>query len=54
MRVSPEKVERQSLSRICRHFSTVIQDQMGLRLDAGKMLGEMIVIDRIEQTPIEN
>lgn len=33
---------------------TVIRDQMGLRLDAGKMLGEMIVIDRIEQTPIEN
>ena len=33
---------------------TVIRDQMGLRLDAGKTLGEMIVIDRIEQTPIEN
>ena len=33
---------------------TVIRDQMGLRLDAQKTMGEMIVIDRIEQTPIEN
>lgn len=50
----PGKAGNAKAGRDLPSLFTVIRDQMGLRLEAQKTQGEMIVIDRIEQTPIEN